>query len=397
MEKIAQYVYLSTGLMDVFDSQVIPVLEYFGTNSKRMLHISMEHGYEVNAKTLEKRKNIQSRFPTQFIVQRRNLFDYQARRDAEIIGHKIESYFEGGTTVIHARGHANAYKAIMEKRKFPSRYRVHADLRGALWDEVRRGNVLRRLTAPYRSKLYLSWEKCVVEEADSISCVSYVWKEILEQRYNRKDITVIPTFTNNNIFSYSEQLRKEYRNKLDLGDAPALIYCGGTSYWQKLNDTVELYSVLRKKLKGLVMIFLTYDTEMVQQVVGGGIEPKYLRILSAAHHEVPGYLCAADIGVLLRDDIPTNRVSAPTKFGEYLCCGLPVIISPKIGDTENVIRQSSYGLVVSDPDKIDENALKKLCHLDRENIAALGRKNYSKDRFLKKLHLAYLGKVADEL
>jgi glycosyltransferase involved in cell wall biosynthesis len=55
---------------------------------------------------------------------------------------------------------------------------------------------------------------------------------------------------------------------------------------------------------------------------------------------------AADVGLLIRGDDLVNRVAAPTKFAEYLACGLPVVVSRGVGDTESVVRTYGVGYVI---------------------------------------------------
>ena len=53
-----------------------------------------------------------------------------------------------------------------------------------------------------------------------------------------------------------------------------------------------------------------------------------------------------DVGLLLRDDLPVNRVASPTKFAEYCLCGLPVLTTPYVGDFSEYVRQFSLGYQV---------------------------------------------------
>jgi hypothetical protein len=57
-----------------------------------------------------------------------------------------------------------------------------------------------------------------------------------------------------------------------------------------------------------------------------GLNDHDFRIIKVPHEAVPAHLNAADIGFLIRDDCVVNRVASPTKLGEYLSCGLPVIV-----------------------------------------------------------------------
>jgi hypothetical protein len=65
-----------------------------------------------------------------------------------------------------------------------------------------------------------------------------------------------------------------------------------------------------------------------------------------AHHEVPVRLAGAHVGFLLRRSSPVNEVSSPTKFGEYLAAGLPVVMTDGIGDFTDLAMQENVGLII---------------------------------------------------
>jgi len=65
-----------------------------------------------------------------------------------------------------------------------------------------------------------------------------------------------------------------------------------------------------------------------------------------SHHEVPGYLAAADVGLLLREPCLVNRVASPVKFAEYLAAGLPVLLTEQIGDYSALAAAHRVGCVI---------------------------------------------------
>jgi glycosyltransferase involved in cell wall biosynthesis len=79
------------------------------------------------------------------------------------------------------------------------------------------------------------------------------------------------------------------------------------------------------------------------------VEGRY-RIRSASHAEVPGFLRASDLGILLRAPDPLNEVACPTKFAEYVMTGLPVLISAGIGDCSGFVATNRAGAVLAAPD-----------------------------------------------
>jgi glycosyltransferase involved in cell wall biosynthesis len=69
---------------------------------------------------------------------------------------------------------------------------------------------------------------------------------------------------------------------------------------------------------------------------------------SAAPHEVPGYLSAADVGLSFRHRFPSQLSCSPIKSAEYLACGLPVVSTSGCGDYDDLIEAERVGVVVHD-------------------------------------------------
>lgn len=123
-----------------------------------------------------------------------------------------------------------------------------------------------------------------------------------------------------------------------------LIYSGSTAGWQSfslLNDTLE------KMLANpaIKIIFLSPPSSLLHQFM--------LRFPQrASQHwvkpdEVHTLLCAADYGLLIREENKTNQTASPVKFGEYLNAGLKVIISKNIGDFSEITKDKKLGFVLN--------------------------------------------------
>ena len=52
--------------------------------------------------------------------------------------------------------------------------------------------------------------------------------------------------------------------------------------------------------------------------------------------------------MLIVHDIIVNNVASPVKIGEYLACGLPVLLTRGIGDYSRTIPQAGLGLLLEE-------------------------------------------------
>ncbi|HEY0976832.1 MAG TPA: hypothetical protein VGE21_05135 [Flavobacteriales bacterium] len=125
-----------------------------------------------------------------------------------------------------------------------------------------------------------------------------------------------------------------------------LAYAGSTAGWQSFALLEELLTAVLAGQPQVKVFFLSRadanNSALAERF------PGRVRIAWLAPEQVSGTLSACDRGLLIREDTVTNRVSSPTKFAEYLAAGLPVLISPHIGDFSALVRTHGLGLVLDD-------------------------------------------------
>lgn len=141
-----------------------------------------------------------------------------------------------------------------------------------------------------------------------------------------------------------EQTRRETRHKLSLENKQVLLYLGGASAWQQPRFIVECFDILRKINPSAVLLLITGDTAYFSELATEfEIPSDAIRILSLPHEQVSTFACAADAGLLLRQDTIVNRVASPTKFAEYLAVGVPVVITDVLSDFSKIVEKHNVG------------------------------------------------------
>jgi glycosyltransferase involved in cell wall biosynthesis len=63
---------------------------------------------------------------------------------------------------------------------------------------------------------------------------------------------------------------------------------------------------------------------------------------------VPAYLAAADAALAFIRPTYSKISSSPTKIGEYLAAGLPVVTGRGVGDVDGLLEGSGTGIVLDD-------------------------------------------------
>jgi glycosyltransferase involved in cell wall biosynthesis len=129
-----------------------------------------------------------------------------------------------------------------------------------------------------------------------------------------------------------------------------MVYCGslGARYAVHLLTTCFVHA--RQLLPELELLILTHsDPEPLRRSLeqAGGSASRYA-IVQARHQDIPRYLSKALFGVLLLEGGRSLRGACPTKIGEYLAAGLPILSSPGIGDCTELLEGNNVGVVLKD-------------------------------------------------
>jgi hypothetical protein len=227
--------------------------------------------------------------------------------------------------------------------------------------------------------------------ADKVFVVSKVLQKYFQDTYYLADKKFVfyPCLSNDNRFYFSPDLRRVARNKLQITDQiKVFIYSGGIrSTWHLSERMFSFFNQLLKNEKNSLMLCLSKDKTGVEKIIAQfpELKPKFLSF-SVPNEEVNNYLNAADFGILFRENTIMNNVASPTKFAEYMLCGLPVLISEGVGDYSNYTIEHNMGVLVKEielnnPERFDLKNLLKM-KFDRLHIADNGRKAFSKDSII---------------
>jgi glycosyltransferase involved in cell wall biosynthesis len=83
------------------------------------------------------------------------------------------------------------------------------------------------------------------------------------------------------------------------------------------------------------------------------------------------YLCGSDALIIPRMSHPALEVAFPTKFAEYIACGVPVIVTD-IGDAGRLTRRHGCGLACEPDPRSIATAILKLKSCSPQERQAMG-------------------------
>jgi len=117
-----------------------------------------------------------------------------------------------------------------------------------------------------------------------------------------------------------------------------------------------LFRAYRKLRPGARFLFVTgHPRQEIERIaVAQGIDRAELAVVSATREEVPSLIAAADLGVSFILATYSAKASCPTKFGEMLAMGVPVIANSGVGDIAEIIHDTGAGAIV---ERYDEPSL----------------------------------------
>ncbi len=220
------------------------------------------------------------------------------------------------------------------------------DVRGLMAEEFVDGGMWGRKSFKYRITNFL--EKMFMRKSDGMVVLSNRIKEFLEKKENlKKDITVIPCCVNLDKFrkTNSESLRKKY----GLNGKFVFIYTGSLGTWYMAGEMLDFFTAAKKKISNAHFLFLlnTGRGILKEEINKKGIDPRDITIDKAEFQDMPGLISMADVGLFFIKPCLSKESSCPTKFAEYLACGIPVVINRGIGDTAEIVEKYNVGSVVN--------------------------------------------------
>jgi glycosyltransferase involved in cell wall biosynthesis len=255
--------------------------------------------------------------------------------------------------MVHCRGYITADLGLILKRKFGVKF--FFDMRGFWADEKKDGGAWDQKSFLFRQvyKYYKQKETQYISEADCIISLTEAGKkEIMKwEGYNATiPLPVIPCCADMDLFSVvSGEQKKKSRSLLGIENGKLVLsYLGSVGAWYMLEEMLLLFRQLKKKYADAVFLFVTHSDPsiIISKVKELGLNEKDIIITEASRQQVPEYIKASDINVSFIKPVYSKLSSSPTKLGEVLAMGIPVIANSGVGDVEEVIRQSGGGAII---------------------------------------------------
>ncbi len=286
--------------------------------------------------------------------------------------------------IVHCRSYISALAGMYLKEKTGVKFLF--DMRG-FWADERVDGGLWNLKNPIYNfiyKFFKKQEKILLREADAvISLTENAKREINSwhlRNESRSEISVIPCCADLHHFNpenVNETEKEKLKSQLNIPDNAIVIsYLGAIGTWYLLDEMLEFFKLFLDKHSTAIFLFITREPEeiILQRSNVLGIPKSALRIYSANRSQVPVALSLCRASIFFIKPAYSKKASSPTKQGEIMGMGLPVICNTGIGDTDFVVNKYSAGICINLNDK---SSLKKAVD-EFENL-----KKISSDKIIK--------------
>lgn len=345
------------GMLDPLgQSQVIPYLRKLAKRGVRFTLLSFERALAFTPEGITQCKQLRQELELQGIEW--HWLRYHQRPSIPATIYDVMAGFrKAGTLVrrnriemVHARGHIPATVALALKRRFG--VKMIFDLRGLMAEEYVDAEHWREGGLPYR--LTKAAERRILAATDGIvTLTERIWPIIREWKGLRGRAVhheVIPCCVDLSLFKFNDEQRAQRRSELRLGHRLTMVYSGSLDGWYLTEQMADFFAAFLKGNREAHLLWLTTGShDRVRELMRArnvGVENFSVR--AAASAEVPSYLAAADVGLAFIKRCVSKIASSPTKNGEYLACGLPLVINAGVGDSDLLINEWNAGVLIED-------------------------------------------------
>lgn len=298
--------------------------------------------------------------------------------------------------LIHCRSYITSLVALSFKRQYHIPFIF--DMRG-FWADERVDGKLWNKNKFLFNKIYNYFkkkEKEFLQHADyTISLTENGKKEIESWKLpNQSPIKVIPCCTDENLF----QTKNISHKREELGiqkDDFILSYVGSIGTWYMLDEMLDFFKVLNEKKANAKFLFITKDNPNLVffKAEEKGISKDKIIIQPSAREFIPSYIGLSDFSIFFILPVFSKKASSPTKMGEIMNLGIPVICNSGVGDVDDIMKKCMPELLVKDFNKKEYNRIVDLIFGEykpnNEKIINTSHQYYSLEQGVKRYKEVY--------
>lgn len=241
--------------------------------------------------------------------------------------------------IIHARSFIPSIIALCSCTLSKSKYIY--DMRGFWVDERLESGQLKKKSIVLSTLRFI--DRILLSKAFSVIVLTNAAKvELIKNNHvSGKKISVIPTCVN---------LENFKRNIKLISSKLTLCYLGSTGS-QYLFDKVVLFfkELVKRNPNAFLKIINKNDHDYIKNILNeNNIEEKYYEVLYVEHSSIPRHLVEVNFGIMFYKNTYSRIGCSPTRLGEFLSLGIPIICNSSVGDVRDILMNKRVGVLLED-------------------------------------------------
>lgn len=257
--------------------------------------------------------------------------------------------------IVHCRGYITALAGEWMKKTWGTKFLF--DMRGFFADERVDGGIWPQ-HHPLLKKIYQFFkkkEKDFFLNADHVISLTKAGRNIIQlfdYIPSTWKCTVIPCCSDLEHFNPEKidfKTAKTFAEKYSLHRfKQKWFYLGSIGTWYMLPEMLDFFKTALRFEPHSLMAFFTHDSPTIIYSLAEKkhIPKENILITPLQRKEIPSIISLFDASVFFIKPVFSKKASSPTKQGEIMAMGIPIVCNAGVGDTEEIIRNYEAGAVI---------------------------------------------------
>ena len=250
-----------------------------------------------------------------------------------------------GCSIVHARGTVAA--AMGHWVAAPLGRKFLFDLRGLMAEEYADGGLWARNSWRFRQVSRV--ERRLLAGSDAVIVLTERIREVLSRNghgdRSLPPMTVIPCCVD--LERFQPRARDaDLARRLGVADGLTVMYVGSLGTWYLLEPMLDWFAQCRRIRPDAQFLIVTQtDPARVRAAAAARMLDRTVIVAAAPPEQMPRYWSLADAAVSFIRPTYSKSASSPTKIGEALASGVPVIVNRGVGDLDALVERYRCGVL----------------------------------------------------
>lgn len=196
-----------------------------------------------------------------------------------------------------------------------------------------------------------------VAKSDGIVCLTYAAETIIKEWKEFNDeipLEVIPCSADLQLFdpaAINKKQKADLEKELGISkDDLVITYLGSIGGWYLIDEMMQFCKMLTDKVPLTKLLFISphRHEEIRTAAAKFGIATGKIIIKKATRQQVPLLLSLSKYAIFFIRPCYSKQSSSPTKHGEIMAMGIPLITNSGVGDVETIVAKYNSGIVMDD-------------------------------------------------